>query len=212
MDELRHVLVEAIESSGELSEALSVSGDTWMWLDQRKCGSGTFADAYVIDWFGERAVLKITRDPDDCERAERAYEEGPNIRGVLNVYAFWPLDVEELKLYYRPPQCIQVVERVSVAEDAKGWKHVALGAISSYLDATGYPSGTRQLGDADFWDLLLDPLKDPEQREAAERWLSDLQAGLGWMGDVDMPDPFESNFGLVRRADREQAVWLDLGQ
>lgn len=212
MDELRHVLVEAIESSDELSESLSVSGDAWQWLEGRKCGSGTFADAYLIDWFGERAVLKITRDDDDCERAERALEEGPNIRGILNVYAFWPIDVEGMQLYYRPPRCVQVVERVAVADDAKGWKHVALGAISSYLDATGYPSQTRMMEDADFWELLIDPLKEQQQREAAERWLADLQAGLEWMGDVDMPDPFESNFGLVRRTDREQAVWLDLGQ
>lgn len=172
------------------------------WFRDRWLGAGTYGRAYAVDWYGEPAVFKLTRDVDECDVAERATEQQWAIRGIAYVHLLAWLDVpphgEGL------PHCLMVTERADTF--LLDWRANAMAACMFYLDRFDWP-----YDNPDHWHGLTQNMTK-EQRETAATWVEDLRAGLKWIGDVPIPDTNDGNAGIVLRQGREMAVWVDFGQ
>lgn len=201
------VAADIINEDQGLQEALGIDDVDASWFQSQWVGSGTYATAFSIEWYGDDAVLKLTASVDECDIATFMVEEDGVLRGLAYVYFVASLKhdfvEEDLPIELRHPTCMIVTEMVDTV--LIGWRQVALDACLSYLDRLNWEESNSQL-----WKRLTQNLTS-EQRDIATLWLEDLRAGLSWIGEVAIPDTTPGNAGITFRGGREMAVWVDFG-
>lgn len=197
------IAAEIVNADDQIRSALGAPDSVdAQWFRERWLGAGTYGRAYEVEWNGEPAVFKLTRDVDECDVAEQSTEEQYAIRGIAYVHLLAWLDAPESGTDL--PHCLMVTERVDTV--LLGWKGDAMAACMYYLDRFNWRED-----DQDLWQGLTQNLTG-EHRRTAKQWVQDLRAGLKWIGDVPIPDTNDGNAGLVERGEREMAVWVDFGQ